>query len=191
MALEKSNFSNSRGFSLAEVLVATGIMTSALLALAQLFAMAVTANTESKNTTFATALAEQKLEQLRALSWGFDTQGLPVSDTSTDTGVDPESPTGGTGLQPSPSSALQENTKGWIDFLDRNGQIVGNDTSPPAGAVYFRRWSVEPLPTNPNNTIIIQVLVGRIRDRGAADEGRVDRLSEEARVATVKTRKSI
>jgi hypothetical protein len=56
--------------------------------------------------------------------------------------------------------------------------------------MYLRRWSVEPLPTNPNNTIIIQVLVSRIRDRGAADNGRVARLAEEARVMSIKTRKS-
>ena len=30
-------------------------------------------------------LAQQKMEQLRGLTWGFDTVGLPVSDYSTDT----------------------------------------------------------------------------------------------------------
>jgi hypothetical protein len=85
---------------------------------------------------------------------------------------------------------LQQHTVGWIDYVDRNGNIVGNTQNAPAGAAYFRRWSVEPLPTNPNNTLIIQVLVGRIRDRGAADQGRVARLAEEARVMTIKTRKA-
>jgi type II secretory pathway pseudopilin PulG len=190
MALEKSSFSNARGFSLAEVLVAAGIMTTALLGLAQLFAMAVNANTMARNTTFATILAEQKLEQLRALAWGFDREGVPVSDTTTNTAVDPESQVGGTGLSPSPATSLQENTVGWIDWIDREGKIVGSDENPPAGAAYFRRWSVEPLPTNPNNTLILQVLVGRIRDRADADDGRVLRLAEEARVMTVKTRKA-
>ncbi|MGH9348154.1 MAG: type IV pilus modification PilV family protein [Vicinamibacterales bacterium] len=188
--MAKFSSSNDRGFSLAEVVVAIGITTSALLALAQLFAMAISANTAAKNTTFATVLAEQKLEQLRALAWGFDPLGLPLTDTTTNTAVDPEAPVGGTGLTPSPGTALQQNTPGWVDYIDRNGRIVGSDAIPPASALYFRRWSVEPLPTNPNNTIIIQVLVGPIRDRGAADEGRVGRLGQEARVATVKTRKS-
>jgi type II secretory pathway pseudopilin PulG len=188
--LAKFNCSNQRGFSLAETVVAVGIMTAALLTLAQLFAMAVAANTSAKNTTFATILAEQKLEQLRALAWGFDREGLPITDTSTDTSVDPETPNGGTGLSPSPNTALQQNTNGWVDWVDRDGKIVGNGQNPPAGAMYLRRWSVEPLPTNPNNTIIIQVLVSRIRDRGAADNGRVARLAEEARVMSIKTRKS-
>jgi prepilin-type N-terminal cleavage/methylation domain-containing protein len=191
MALAKSSFSDARGFSLIEVLVATGILTTALVALAQMLAMSVTANTAAKNTTFATVLAEQKLEQLRALTWGFDASGLPVSDSTSNTAVDPEQTAGGTGLSPSPAAALQEDTGGYVDYVDRWGKIVGNDANdPPDGALYFRRWSIEPLPTNPNNTLIIQVLVGPIRPRGAADEGAVARLGEEARVITVKTRKA-
>ena len=50
-----------------------------------------------------------------------------------------------------------------------------------------RRWSIEPLPTNPNNTLIIQVLVTPNRVRGAADAGSVGRLAGEARMMTVKT----
>jgi hypothetical protein len=53
-----------------------------------------------------------------------------------------------------------------------------------------RRWSVEPLPSNPNNTLILQVLVFRNRDRGTADNGAGTVLPEEARLVTVKTRKS-
>ncbi len=37
--------------------------------------------------------------------------------------------------------------------------------TPPANTVYVRRWSVEPLPTNPNNTLILQVLVFSVGDR--------------------------
>jgi prepilin-type N-terminal cleavage/methylation domain-containing protein len=189
--LAKSSFSNERGFSLVEVLVATGILTTALVALAQMIAMSVSANTAAKNTTFATVLAEQKLEQLRALTWGFDASGLPLTDSTTNTAVDPEEPNGGTGLSPSPNAALQEDTPGYVDYVDRWGKIVGNDAGdPPGGAIYRRRWSIEPLPTNPNNTLIIQVLVAPMRPRGANDEGNVARMGEEARVITVKTRKA-
>jgi prepilin-type N-terminal cleavage/methylation domain-containing protein len=206
--LAKSDFSNERGlvrrsspkrsaaseggFSLIEVLVATVILTTGLMALGQLFAMSVAANSSAKSTTFSTVLAEQKLEQLRALTWGFDAVGLPLSDTTSDTSVDPIDPLSGTGLTPSPPDALQGDIDGYHDFVDRNGSIVGNGAVPPAGsgALYFRRWSIEPLPTNPNNTLIIQVLVGRIRDRGDANQGSVARMAEEARVITVKTRKA-
>jgi hypothetical protein len=57
--------------------------------------------------------------------------------------------------------------------------------------VYFRRWSVEPLPTNPNNTLILQVVVGRIStNRLDVDQGNVARTQDDARVITVKTRKA-
>jgi type II secretory pathway pseudopilin PulG len=190
MALARFRSSSEHGFSIVEVLVATLIMATGVLAMAQMFGIATQSNNAGRANTYATLLAEQKLEQLRALAWGFDTQNLPVSDLSTDTTTSPESPTGGTGLSPSPENALRENTVGYVDHLNANGDIVGNDAIPPDDAIYTRRWSIEPLPTNPNNTLIIQVLVTRHRNRGQADAGAVHRLADEARVITVKTRKS-
>jgi hypothetical protein len=59
------------------------------------------------------------------------------------------------------------------------------------GAVYIRRWTVEPLPTNPNNTIVLQVLVTRWRNRGIADiQAGTGRQPDEARIISVKTRKA-
>jgi hypothetical protein len=192
MALAECTATNAseRGSTLIEVLVATMVMITGVLGMAQMFSLATTSNASSRANTFTTILAEQKLEQLRSLTWGFDVEGLPLSDFSTDTSVVPEDPDGGTGLSPSPVDALRSNTLGYVDHLDRHGAIIGNDEVPPAGTVYTRRWSVEPLPTNPNNTLIIQVLVTRHRDRGQADQGNVIRLGDEARVITVKTRKS-
>ena len=193
MALARFRFNNSgdeAGFSLLEVLIACGILATALIGLAQLFVVAIAANTSARSTTYAAVLAEQKVEELRALTWGFDSSGLPVTDTTSDTASAVDAPTGGTGLTPSPETALQENTNGYVDYVDMYGNKVGGGTTPPADAMYTRRWSIEPLPTNPNNTIIIQVLVTRHRWRGAADEGAVLRLPEEARLITVKTRKA-
>ena len=185
------SFTDASGFSLIEVLVATGLLATALVTLAQLFGLSTRSNIGSRNTTYATVLAEQKLEELRGLTWGFDSSGLPMSDFTTNTAVSPEDPNGGRGLQPSAESALQENTAGYVDYIDQFGQKTGDgDTIPPQNAIYTRRWSITPLPTNPNNTLILQVLVTRNRNRGAADEGAVDRLPEEARMVTVKTRKA-
>ena len=192
MALEKSrSFSSASGFSLIEVMVAMALLATAVVSVAQLFAVSTRSNIGSRNTTYAAVLAEQKIEELRALTWGFDSSGLPVTDTTANTAVTPEEPAGGTGLEPSPASALQENTNGYVDYVDQWGNKVGRGgTDPPANAIYTRRWSIEPLPTNPNNTLILQVLVTRLRNRGAADEGAVARLPEEARLVTVKTRKA-
>ena len=169
--------------------MATLIMITGVMTMAQLLVVSTVTNTSSRADTFSTVLAEQKLEQLRALAYGFDLAGLPVSDVDTDTSVSPEAP-GGTGLQPSPGTALQANTPGFVDHVDGHGAIVGNGAQAPGNAVYTRRWSIEPLPTNPNNTLIIQVLVTPNRVRGAADAGNVNRLAGEARMMTVKTRKA-
>jgi type II secretory pathway pseudopilin PulG len=192
MALERfSSFNNDEsGFSLLEVMVATGLLVTALVSLAQLFVISTRSNIGSHNTTYAAVLAQQKLEELRALDWGYDTQGLPLSDTTTNTTVSPETPTGGTGLSPSPSSTLQQNTAGWVDFVDSFGNKLGTGANPPQNAIYTRRWSVTPMPTNPNNTLVLQVLVTRNNNRGVADQGAVMRLPEEARMITVKTRKA-
>jgi type II secretory pathway pseudopilin PulG len=192
MVLAKSrSFNSDAGFSLAETMIAVGLMATALVTLAQLFGLSTRSNVGSRNTTYAAVLAEQKLEELRALTWGFDAAGLPLSDSTTNTAVSPETPTGGRGLDPSPLSALQENTDGYVDYVDNYGNKVGTGGEmPPEAAVYTRRWSVTPLPTNPNNTLIIQVLVTKNRNRGAANEGAVARLPEEARLVTVKTRKA-
>lgn len=192
MGLEKSrsSASSASGFSLIEVLIATLIMAIALVSLAQLFAMSTRTNMGARNTTYTAVLAQQKLEELRSLTWGFDTQGLPISDTTTNTAVSPETPAGGTGLAPSPGGSLGANTDGYVDYVGQFGDKLGGGAAPPAGTVYVRRWSVEPLPSNPNNTLVLQVLVFRNRDRGSADNGAGTVLPEEARLVTVKTRKS-
>src|SRR5213075_959929 len=157
-----------------------------------LFALSTRANVIAKGQTSTTAMAEQKLEQLRGLTWGFDLtgQGLPVSDTTTNLTVTP--PThDGAGLNPSPSDSLEQNTAGFVDFLDGGGNWVGTGTTLPGSAVYIRRWSIQPLPTNPNNTIVIQVLVTRTTNRGTADQtGSTQRLKNEARIISLKTRKA-
>jgi type II secretory pathway pseudopilin PulG len=189
-AKSRSSSSSAAGFSLIEVLIATLLLATALVTLAQLFGMATRSNIGARNTTYSAVLAQQKLEELRALTWGFDSQGLPVSDITMNTAVSPETTTGGTGLAPSPAGSLGANTNGYVDYVDQFGNKLGGGTAVPANTIYVRRWSVEPLPSNPNNTLILQVLVFRNRDRGAADEGAGTVLPNEARLVTVKTRKA-
>ena len=149
---------SDEGFSILEVLVATTVLTVGLVAMAQLFAISAKANGGARATTFAVVLAGQKLEHLRGLTWGFDLAGAPVSDAD---------------LNPSPAGTLQDNVDGYVEYLDGSG----NAAVGPGGAIYIRRWSIEPLPTDPNNTLVFQVLVTR---RIAGDD---------VRVVSVKTRK--
>ena len=190
--MAKFSFSNRQaGFSLLEVTIATGIMAGALVSLGQMFAISVTNNRSARSLSYTTVLAEQKMEQLRGLTWGFDNLGLPVSDTTTNTAAPVETPTGGTGLRFSPAGTMTKAVDGWVDYVDQFGNIKGGGTTPPAGTVYIRRWAIEPLPTNPNNTLIIHVLVTKRLDRGSADQdGSTVRLADESRLVSVKTRKA-
>ena len=189
----KFNSSSSRGFSLVEVLISMGILTAVSLGVAQLFALSTRNNLIAKGQTSTTAMAEQKLEQLRGLTWGFDLagQGLPLTDTTTNLAVSPPEHNG-SGLNPSPSDALERNTDGFVDFLDANGQWVGTGSTPPRTAAYIRRWSITPLPTNPNNTLVIQVLVTPVASEAARVESAYTRtrMAGDALLITVKTRKA-
>src|SRR4029453_1138220 len=185
--------SNSRGFSLVEVLVAMGMLTAVSLGVGQLFALSTRGDVITKGATSTTAMAEQKLEQLRGLTWGFDPagQGLPLSDTTTNLTVTP--PThDGSGLNPSPSDSLEQNTNGFVDFLDGGGTWVGTGSTPPATAVYIRRWAFHPLPTNPTNTPVFQVLVAPVTSEQARVESQFTRtrMAGDALLVTVRTRKA-
>jgi type II secretory pathway pseudopilin PulG len=195
MALAKFNSSNPRrsgesGFSLIETMIATMLLATALVSTAQLMVIAIRGNTAAQRSTFTTTLAQDKLEQLRGLAWGYDELGLPINDYTTNLGVNPPTDNG-VGLSPSPGDALASNMTGYVDYLDRSGTVLGGGPTPTVGTVYVRRWSVEPLPTNPNNTLIIQVLAFSVGDRANTGVGVVhDRARDEARLVTVKTRKS-
>ena len=167
---------DERGSSLLEVLVATTILVTGLAALAQLFMLGTRANLQARQTTMAAILAQQKMEQLRGLAWSVDA-GLPVSDLTTDTTVVPETDSGGTGLTPSPADALERNVAGYADFIDRYGSVLGGGQTPPAGSVYLRRWSIEPL-SGSADTLRLEVLVADLRNR------------DEARLVAAKTRKA-
>jgi type II secretory pathway pseudopilin PulG len=192
MRWAKSNCSE-QGFSFVEVMFALGILMAVCLGVAQLFTVATKANLGAKGQTSTAILAAEKMEQLRGLTWGFDTTGLglPLSDTTTDLTKDPPTNTG-SGLNPSPPDTLQSNTPGFVDYLDQYGNWVGTGSTPPPAAYYIRRWSIEPLPTNPNNTLILQVMVTTVTtDAGANRAGLTRwRLTNDAWIVSVKTRKA-
>jgi len=190
---ESASTSRQDGFTIVEVLVALLIITVMALGTAQLFAVSIRATQAARYQTSTTVLASQKLEQLRSLTWGFDEAGtgLPVSDTTTNLGQDP--PTGnGSGLNPSPPGTLNQNIAGYVDYLDARGRWVGTGVTPPATATYIRRWSIEPLPTNPNNTLILQVLVTTVKRQSelAGTPGPRRRMADDALIVSVKTRKA-
>jgi type II secretory pathway pseudopilin PulG len=192
MALAKSSCSE-RGFSLVEVAVATGILAAVSLGVAQMFALSTSKNLAARSQISTTTMATQKMEQLRGLTFAYDAAsgGLPITDTTTNlTKATPD--TTGTGLNPSASNCLEVNCSGFVDYLDARGGYVGTGTTPPSGAIYTRRWCITPLPINPNNTLVLQVLVTptwREQQRAQSADGRTRQI-EDAMLINVLTRKA-
>jgi hypothetical protein len=188
--LAESKRNSESGFSLIETMLATLLLATGLIGTAQMFVIATRSNMTAQRGTFTATLAQEKMEQLRSLTWGFDPVGLPVSDYTTNISVDPPV-AGGGGLSASPSNALSSNVDGYVDYVDRYGRSLGGGVNVPVDAVYVRRWSIEPLPSNPNNTLILQVLAFAVGDRSGTGNGAVlDRVQDEGRMVSVKTRKS-
>ena len=101
------SFSSERGFSLAEVAVATGMLAVVSLGVAQMFALSTEKNLAAKHQVSTTTMATQKMEQLRGLTFSYDASGLglPVTDTTTNLALCTPDGTG-TGLNPSPNGRL-------------------------------------------------------------------------------------
>jgi hypothetical protein len=144
------------------MMVATVLMATAVVALAQLFGVATRNNVTARHATYATILAAQKIEELLAWSWAD--------------------------LGQSPATALRENTPGWVDYIDEFGRALGD--RPHRNAAFARRWAVEPLSARPGEAVVIQVVVTPRPHRAARDEV-AGGLPDEARLVTVRTRKAL
>jgi Tfp pilus assembly protein PilV len=88
---------DTRGFLLLEALIAAAILATALLSLSQLIAFAIRATAAAGRMTDAALLAAQKVEELRAVSWGelqpgtdSPAAGFTRTWTVTPMGADPD-----------------------------------------------------------------------------------------------------
>lgn len=151
-----------RGFTLAETVVALGISVTLVATLVPVYVQVVSATLTAHDQSVATMLAVAKLEQLRGLPFAFDDAGgagfVRVTDTVTDVTA-PALADGGPGLSPSPPGTLLRDTEGYVDYLDAAGRWVGRALLPAGTAVYARRWAITPLPSSPEDAVVLQVLV--------------------------------
>jgi prepilin-type N-terminal cleavage/methylation domain-containing protein len=179
------------GFSLLEVLIAVVVLASTAAGLGGMFAIAAVSTRMARSETLAVLLATDKVEQLRGLAWSFDASGTATSDTTSDVSVQPVT-SFGQGLRASPVDSLQRNTTGYVDYLDQTGRWVGTGPQPVAGAVYVRRWNIQRLPSDPENTLVFQVLVTPVAGSSTAAPSVVAvRHPADALLTSLRTRKGV
>ncbi len=177
------------GFGLVEVLVSASLLVAVAVGVSQLAALAVRMSHAARVRTLSTILAAQKMEQLRSLGFGHEWIGSPAvsvatSDVSTDLSSDPPNDLG-PGLLPSPPGSLESNVLFYVDYLDAAGRWVGRDAAPPAEAVYIRRWAVRPLDADPDNMLVLHVLVTARASMPPAGSAPADA----ARLVSIRTRR--
>jgi prepilin-type N-terminal cleavage/methylation domain-containing protein len=133
----------TRGFSLIEVLIAMALVAGAVAAVASLGFHGLARSDATQESGLAIALAQAKLDELRALAWGFDAAGLPIGDPA---------------LALTSLLTLNGGGAGAGDLLDRFGQ-----SAPPASATLRRRWSITRFDAIDPDTLLLQVCVDSLR----------------------------
>lgn len=152
---------NASGFALLEVLLTAGLVVAIAAGASHLLGIAMRATHEARVRTIASVYASEKLEQLRSLAWTHLTTldpaiSMSLSDITTDLSVDPASDAG-PGLLPSPARTLDRDVDFYVDYLDAAGRVTGGRL--PAAAVFIRRWAVRPLDSDPDNMLVLSVVV--------------------------------
>jgi type II secretory pathway pseudopilin PulG len=140
-----SSLYSTRGFTLLETLVATGILITSLAGLAQLFGLSSQFARRAGVSGAALVAAQDKLESLRGHAFAYDSAGAPVTDAA---------------LLPSPSDSLDSNVPPHVDWLDSSGSARSNAES----AVLVRRWRVSRVDAGTPDAITIEVCVYRAGD---------------------------
>jgi hypothetical protein len=178
-----SGASADSGFALLDALIATAVVITVTSGVATLLTWSTRAAWVAGTQTIATLLARQKIEQLTALEWAVDGDGVLHSDLSASVAVDPIRETG-PGLRPSLASTIDDDTPEYVDYVAGDGRWCGNRSPPAAGAAFVRRWSVVPLPSDPLNTLIFTVSVRPLSEASRSSRA----ASSGATLRTVRTR---
>jgi Tfp pilus assembly protein PilV len=125
---------SERGTTLVETAIASGIL---LVVMAGLLGMAALATTYTENHGHLEArtaeYAQDKMEQLLALAYG---------DSVSNTVVFPATATGGSGLTVGGGLNTSSPVNLYVDWLARDGTLLGGGAAQPADWFYERVWQV-------------------------------------------------
>jgi type II secretory pathway pseudopilin PulG len=154
------------GFSLVETVIALSVLLVVALGLLPLGVIA-TATTENQGHLMArtTEYAQDKMEQLLALSYG---------DSTTDTRTFPSSNTGGTGLLIGGSATPSNPVALYVDYLDINGNLLtSSGTTAPSGWYYKRVWQIASAGTNLKRITVTATVKSAVGSTGRIPEATV------------------
>lgn len=129
-----------------------GILITALAGVAQLLAVSVRLAREPGTRGAAVAVAQAKIERLRARTFGFTPGDERVTDEA---------------LLPSPPGSLARDVAGYADAIDHDGREV---VSGGEGAAWARRWAIGAIDPASEDAISIEVCVFRVDSRAPAAE---------------------
>jgi len=137
----KSKFAPEAGITLIETMVALALLLIIVVGV-MVMTMSAIATTENQGHLAARTAeyAQDKMEQLLALSYG---------DSTSDTTVFPSANSGGTGLSTGGSSDPTAPTANYVDYLDASGNLLASAGGvAPTGWFYIRVWKIEVPSTN-------------------------------------------
>jgi hypothetical protein len=138
----KFNSMRQSGIALVETLVALALL---LIIIVGVMGMTMTAIATTENQGHLAArtaeYAQDKMEQLLALTWG---------DSTSDTTVFPAANSGGQGLAVGGNLSPSAPANGYVDYLDASGNLLASvGGAAPNGWFYIRVWQV----TNPSTNL--------------------------------------
>jgi type II secretory pathway pseudopilin PulG len=158
-----TSVASPRGFTLFETLIATGILVTALAGVAQLFVLSTRLTRQANTAGVALVAAQEKLEILSGLSFGYDAAGVAITNPSLDV---------------SPPSSLDEDVEPYVDWIDEAGESSATN----ANSVFVRRWRVSSIGGDAPDAVTVEVCVFRMPAQG------VDARGADACLSTVRTR---
>ena len=157
--------SHDAGFTLVELIVAMMIIATVLLLLMIVQTSALVTTSQARQRQQATAVANQTLEELRALPWSVLGNGLNLTYASS--GVDPNISAGTTTLHPPANPSITEalisspgqvNAPPLASGLDSTNKIIQTDPSVP-GMTFEARSYTSISPSTPTGVITLTVIV--------------------------------
>jgi prepilin-type N-terminal cleavage/methylation domain-containing protein len=149
-----------QGFTLLETVIAAAVLVIAAAGILGLFCVALTQNSvQGDHGTRTTEYAQDKMEQLMALSFSDTTSDV----TQYPTCLSQFSTCSGHGLSAGGSVNPASPSTGYVDYIDATGTPGTSSTN----AVYIREWSIADDSNSPHQIKTITVMVKKINESGA------------------------